>query len=61
VVKKEGKNILAIANYGKGTVLAVGDPWLYNEYADGRKLPSEFENYQGAIDMVQWLIKKSKN
>lgn len=60
VVKKEGKNILAIANYGKGTVLAVGDPWLYNEYADGRKLPSEFENYQGAIDMVQWLIKKSK-
>jgi unsaturated rhamnogalacturonyl hydrolase len=56
---KNGKdNIIAIAQYGKGTVFAVGDPWLYNEYADGRKLPMEYENYKAANDLVKWLIKQ---
>ena len=36
-VTKEGDVIIATAQYGKGTVLAVGDPWLYNEYVDGRR------------------------
>ena len=37
ILTKEGKNIVAIARYGKGTVFAIGDPWIYNEYVDGRK------------------------
>jgi unsaturated rhamnogalacturonyl hydrolase len=49
--------IIATAILGKGKVLAVGDPWLYNEYVDGRKLPSEYENYKAAEDMVKWLLK----
>ena len=44
--------IMAVAKYGKGAVFVLGDPWLYNEYTDGRKLPAEFENYQAACDLV---------
>ncbi|MBD0286600.1 MAG: glycoside hydrolase family 88 protein, partial [Flavisolibacter sp.] len=61
LVKKEGKTIIAVAKYGKGTVFALGDPWIYNEYVDGRKLPAEFQNYQAATDLVQWLLQQSKN
>ncbi|MGN6401856.1 MAG: glycoside hydrolase family 88 protein, partial [Flavisolibacter sp.] len=60
ILTKEGKNIVAVAHYGKGAVIAIGDPWIYNEYVDDRKLPSDFDNYKAAEDLVQWLIKKSK-
>jgi unsaturated rhamnogalacturonyl hydrolase len=56
VLTKEGKNVIAVSKYGKGTVFAIGDPWLYNEYVDGRKLPADFENYKAATDLVKWLI-----
>jgi len=56
VVTKDGDVIIATAKYGKGTVFAVGDPWLYNEYLDGRKLPAEYENYKAAEDLVKWLL-----
>jgi unsaturated rhamnogalacturonyl hydrolase len=60
VLKNGDDNIAAVARYGKGTVFAIGDPWVYNEYVDGRKLPSEYENYPAAGDLVKWLIKQSK-
>lgn len=44
----------------KGTVFAVGDPWLYNEYVDGRKLPAEYENFKAANDLVKWALSQSK-
>jgi unsaturated rhamnogalacturonyl hydrolase len=50
-----GAVIIAIAKYGKGTVFAVGDPWFYNEYTNGR-LPAGFENDKAANDVAQWLI-----
>ena len=52
-----GAVIIAIAKYGKGTVFAVGDPWLYNEYTNGR-LPAEYENNKAANDVAQWLIRQ---
>jgi hypothetical protein len=52
-----GAVIMAVAKYGKGTVFAVGDPWLYNEYTNGR-LPKEFENDKAAIDIAEWLMKQ---
>jgi unsaturated rhamnogalacturonyl hydrolase len=58
-LKNGEDNIIAISKYGKGVVLAVGDPWFYNEYLDGRKLPAEYENYPAAVDLVKWLIKQS--
>ena len=61
VVLKQGNiNVAAIAKIGKGTVFAVGDPWFYNEYTDGRKLPPDYQNYQAAEDLVKWAIGQTK-
>lgn len=57
---KDNDVILATAKMGKGNVFLVGDPWLYNEYVDGRKLPLEYENYKAANDLVKWLLKFPK-
>jgi unsaturated rhamnogalacturonyl hydrolase len=58
LIKKDEGIIIATAAFGKGKVIAVGDPWLYNEYVEGRKLPIEYENYKAAADLVKWLLKK---
>jgi unsaturated rhamnogalacturonyl hydrolase len=50
--------IMAVRKLGRGTVFAVGDPWFYNEYLDGRKLPPTFDNYQAARDLTRWLIQQ---
>jgi len=60
ILTAEGKNIGAIAKFGKGTVFALGDPWCYNEYIDGKKLPADFTNYQGTEEWVKWLLKQVK-
>ncbi len=49
--------VIAKANYGQGKVMVVGDPWLYNEYIDGRKLPKQYQNFEAAQELVNWLIK----
>jgi len=48
--------VFATAKIGKGTVFATGDPWLYNEYTDGRMLPAIYQNAEAAKDLVKWLI-----
>lgn len=53
---EQGEVLMAMAKVGKGTVFAVGDPWFYNEYVDGRKIPADYENYRAATDLVQWLL-----
>lgn len=58
--EKEGDVLIATTPFGKGKVLIVGDPWLYNEYVDGRKLPAEYENYKAAEDLVRWLLGANK-
>jgi unsaturated rhamnogalacturonyl hydrolase len=58
VYTEKGEVLMSVAKVGKGTVFAVGDPWFYNEYLDGRKLPSEFENFNAANDLVKWLIRQ---
>ncbi|MFC5282051.1 glycoside hydrolase family 88 protein [Pedobacter alpinus] len=60
VVNHNGDVVMATSKLGKGTVFAVGDPWLYNEYTDGRKLPNKFENLQAAQQLVAWLLKQAK-
>ncbi|SEM19024.1 unsaturated rhamnogalacturonyl hydrolase [bacterium A37T11] len=59
VLAQKGLNLMATARYGKGTVFALGDPWIYNEYLDGNKLPKDFENYPAATAWVSWLLKRS--
>ncbi|MCR8561629.1 DUF4350 domain-containing protein [Mucilaginibacter sp. BJC16-A38] len=55
-----GAVIIATAKYGKGTVIAIGDPWLYNEYTNGR-LPAGFENDKAANDVAGRLIRDVDN
>lgn len=49
-------NLNVVIEEKKGTVFAVGDPWLYNEYVDGRKLPAEYQNFKAAHDLVKWAL-----
>jgi unsaturated rhamnogalacturonyl hydrolase len=50
--------LMATAKYGKGTVFATVDPWLYNEYTDGRKLPAGYDNFAAAREMIKWIIEQ---
>ncbi len=59
VLQKENKSVIATAKYGRGSVLVIGDPWIYNEYIDGRKLPAEYTNHAAAMDLVKWMIRQS--
>ena len=56
ILKNGGDNVMAITKYGKGTVFALGDPWIYNEYLDGRKLPAAYQNFRAAEQWVKWLL-----
>lgn len=58
VLRKDGYTVIASAKIGKGKVLAVGDPWLYNEYVSGKILSADYQNIEAADDLVKWLIKK---
>lgn len=55
---KDGDNMMAVAKLGKGTVFVIGDPWLYDEYVDGRKLPAEYDNFKAGQDLVNWIGKQ---
>jgi lysophospholipase L1-like esterase len=56
----KGDVIIAFAKVGKGAVLAVGDPWIYNEYITHRKLPEAFENDKAAANLFRWLLEMSQ-
>ena len=59
-LKDGNTNVVAVAKIGKGTVFAVGDPWFYNEYTDGRKIPMDLGNYKAAEDLVKWAVQQIK-
>jgi len=54
----KGRVIMATAKVGKGTVFVVGDPWLYNEYTDGRRIPNEYQNFRAGKELATWLLKQ---
>jgi lysophospholipase L1-like esterase len=60
ILTSDGNIIIARSKYGQGMVLAVGDPWLYNEYIDNRKLPADFENFKAAQNFCGWLLSRAK-
>lgn len=57
-VQDKGDIIMATAKYGKGTVFAIGDPWIYNEYIVNDRLSAEFQNGIAANEFTDWLIKQ---
>jgi lysophospholipase L1-like esterase len=56
----KGDVIIAFAKVGNGSVFAVGDPWLYNEYITHRKLPEVYENDKAAENLFRWLLSISQ-
>jgi len=60
ILIENGFSLMAEARVGKGMVLAVGDPWLYNEYIDSRRLPKGFENSASVKKFVDWVCTNSK-
>ena len=60
VLKTDAFDVMAVAKYGKGTVFALGDPWIYNEYIGHWRLPKQFENDKASVDWVKWLLEQSK-
>ena len=60
LVAEQQDAVIAIAKVGRGTVFAVGDPWLYNEYTDGRRIPATFENFSAGKDLAAWLLEQAR-
>jgi unsaturated rhamnogalacturonyl hydrolase len=58
VLGERGDVFMATARYGKGTVIAMTDPWLYNEYTDGRKLPATYDNHSAGKEFVRWILEQ---
>lgn len=50
--------LMATTEFGRGTVCAFVDPWLNSVYTDGWKLPVEYENYAGGVELVLWLLQQ---
>jgi unsaturated rhamnogalacturonyl hydrolase len=57
VLTKGGEVLMAESHVGKGYVLALGDPWIYNEYIGHKYLPTDFENQKAAENFTTYLIK----
>jgi unsaturated rhamnogalacturonyl hydrolase len=59
LVTDHGDIMIAVSHVGKGTVLAVVDPWFYNEYADGRKM-GQYHGFEAAKDVAAWAVRQAK-
>jgi unsaturated rhamnogalacturonyl hydrolase len=57
-LENNGDVIMATSKFGKGTVFAVGDPWIYNEYVVNDRLNDTYQNKQAAIELTNWLLKQ---
>lgn len=64
ILKENGQVFMAESRVGKGLVLTIGDPWIYNEYIDHDRLPNDFQNREAAESLTDYLlsncIKKGK-
>ena len=61
LLRDRGAIVMATAKYGRGTVFAAVDPWVYNEYTDGRRNPQiygQFDNFAGGKELVLWLLEQ---
>jgi hypothetical protein len=45
-----GRSLMATSTKGKGTIFALGDPWLYNEYINTE------DNYTSGTNVMRWLL-----
>ncbi|MES2393563.1 MAG: DUF4350 domain-containing protein [Acidobacteriota bacterium] len=55
-LEHKGDVFMAVTHMGKGLVYANVDPWVYNEYTDGRKAPLGEDNFAGGLELTRWLV-----
>lgn len=48
--------VIAEAPYGRGKVIAIADPWVYNEYIYHTLLPAPYDNASAAERIIQRLL-----
>lgn len=53
---KDDDVVIAEAPYGKGKVIAIADPWVYNEYIYHTLLPDNFDNASAAERIILRLF-----
>jgi unsaturated rhamnogalacturonyl hydrolase len=58
LITDHGDVMIAVSHLGKGTVMAVVDPWFYNEYADGRKM-GQYRGFEAAQDVAAWAVRQA--
>ena len=56
ILDDKNDTMMAVSRVGRGVVYANVDPWIYNEYTDGRKAPLGEDNFAGALDLTRWLV-----
>jgi len=60
ILTENGIVFMAESKVGKGLVVAIGDPWIYNEYIDHKMLPADFENLKAAENYTEYLLKNAR-
>lgn len=58
-----GDQLIAVIPHGKGLVLAIPDPWFYNEYLNGEarcRLNSTYQNDRAAANIAGWLFDQTQ-
>jgi unsaturated rhamnogalacturonyl hydrolase len=60
ILNENGQIFMAESRVGKGLVVAVGDPWIYNEYMDHDRLPADFQNREAAVNLTNYLLVNCK-
>src|SRR5271156_3056935 len=61
LLEDKGDIMMATASYGEGTVVAVVDPWLYNEYTHSNKTQPVQDNYAAGKEFVRWLLEQRQH
>jgi lysophospholipase L1-like esterase len=59
ILTEGGDLIMAGSEHGRGFVFALGDPWLYDEYLDARKLGPGYGNAAAGENLFRWLLSRS--
>ena len=57
---RDNDTIIAEASYGKGLVIAIADPWIYNEYIGHTLLPDNYDNASPAERIIERLLEKER-
>jgi unsaturated rhamnogalacturonyl hydrolase len=56
ILTDKGDTVMATVHFGRGLVYANVDPWIYNEYTDGRHNPLNEQNFAAGQELVHWLV-----